>query len=34
MNSTLKSLLFWLVIVVIGAAIWSFSTLQRSDETI
>jgi cell division protease FtsH len=34
MNSTLKSLLFWLVIVVIGAAIWSFSNLQRADQTI
>src|SRR5580765_3338702 len=34
MNSTLKSLLFWLVIVVIGAAIWQFSSLQRSDTRI
>ena len=34
MNSTLKSLLFWLIIIVIGAAIWSFSNLQRADTTI
>ncbi len=26
MNSTLKSLLFWMVLVVVGALIWSFST--------
>jgi len=31
MNSTLKSLLFWLVIIVIGALIWQFSSLQRGD---
>ena len=33
MNSTLKSLLFWVVLVVIGVLIWNFSTkLQRSDH--
>ena len=26
MNSTLKSLLFWVVLVVVGVVIWNFST--------
>ena len=26
MNSTLKSLLFWMVLVVVGVLIWNFST--------
>ena len=26
MNSTLKSLLFWMVLIVVGVAIWNFST--------
>ena len=35
MNSTLKSLLFWMVLVVVGVLIWNFSTtFQRSDKTI
>ena len=32
MNSTLKSLLFWLVIVVILAGIWQFSAMQRNEQ--
>ena len=32
MNSTLKSLLFWMVLIVVGALIWNFSNnLQRSE---
>jgi cell division protease FtsH len=35
MNSTLKSLLFWMVLVVIAALIWQFSTnLQRGDKAV
>jgi cell division protease FtsH len=35
LNSTLKSLLFWIVLVVVGALIWSFSTnLNRSPTQI
>ena len=35
MNSTLKSLLFWIVLVVVGALIWSFSTnFNRSPKQI
>ncbi len=35
MNSTLKSLLFWMVLVVVGALIWNFSTqLSRGPEQI
>jgi cell division protease FtsH len=35
MNSTLKSLLFWMVLVVIGALIWNFSaSFQRSETPI
>ena len=35
MNSTLKSLLFWMVLVVIGVLVWNFSTrFQRSDHAI
>ena len=35
MNSTLKSLLFWVVLVVIGVLIWNFSTkFQQHDQTI
>ncbi len=33
MNSTLKSLLFWMVLVVVGVLIWNFSTtLQNKDS--
>ena len=32
MNSTLKSLLFWMVLIVVGVLIWQFSTgFQRSE---
>ncbi|MGE5833082.1 MAG: ATP-dependent zinc metalloprotease FtsH [Acidobacteriota bacterium] len=34
MNSTLKSLLFWMVLVVIAALIWQFTSLRSSDEEI
>ncbi len=35
MNSTLRNLLFWMGLVVVGAVIWQFSTnLQRSEEKI
>jgi cell division protease FtsH len=35
LNSTLKSLLFWLVLVVIGALIWQFSAnLQKTEQGI
>jgi cell division protease FtsH len=35
MNSTLKSLLFWVVLVVIGALIWQFSaSIQHSPDEI
>ena len=35
MNSTLKSLLFWMVLVVVGVLIWNFSTtFQARDEPI
>ena len=35
MNSTLKSLLFWMVLVVIGVGIWNFSTkFQRQDRQV
>ena len=35
MNSTLKSLLFWMVLVVVGVMIWNFSTtFQTRDKTI
>jgi len=35
LNSTLKSLLFWLVMVVIGALIWQFSAnLQKTEKSI
>ena len=35
MNSTLKSLLFWLVLVVIGALIWQFSAgLQKTEKQV
>ena len=35
MNSTLKSLLFWMVLVVVGVLVWNFSTrFQRSDHAI
>ncbi len=34
MNSTLKSLLFWMVLVVVGVLIWQFSTeLRRKPES-
>src|SRR5687767_3626489 len=33
LNSTLKSLLFWMVLVVVGVLIWNFSTnLQNKDD--
>ncbi|PYR60243.1 MAG: cell division protein FtsH, partial [Acidobacteria bacterium] len=33
MNSTLKSLLFWMVLIVVGVLIWNFSTtFQRSES--
>jgi cell division protease FtsH len=31
-NSTLKSLLFWIVLVVIGVAVWNFSTRFQARE--
>src|SRR5262245_34141592 len=35
MNSTLKSLLFWIGLVVIGALIWNFSnTFQKGDDLV
>jgi cell division protease FtsH len=35
LNSTLKSLLFWMVLVVVGVLIWNFSTtFQTRDKTI
>jgi cell division protease FtsH len=34
-NSTLKSLMFWMVLVVVGLAIWNFSTkFQTHDRTV
>ena len=33
MNSTLKSLLFWMVLVVVGVLIWTFSTSLTKPET-
>ncbi len=33
MNSTLKSLLFWMVLIVVAVLIWNFSTnFQRSEN--
>ena len=32
MNSTLKSLVFWVVLVVIGVLIWNFSTRFQHPE--
>ncbi len=35
MNSTLKSLLFWLVLVIVGVLVWNFSTtLQPRDKPV
>ena len=35
LNSTLKSLLFWMVLIVVGVLIWQFSTtFQRSENQI
>ena len=35
MTSTMKSLMFWMVLVVLGVVIWNFSTkLQRQDQPI
>ena len=35
MNSTLKSLMFWVVLVVVGVLIWNFSTkYQQHDRPI
>jgi hypothetical protein len=31
-NSTLKSLLFWMVLVVVGVLIWNFSNTFRPTE--
>jgi cell division protease FtsH len=34
-NSTLKSLLFWMVLVVVGVLVWNFSTrFQRADTAV
>ncbi|HEX5473575.1 MAG TPA: ATP-dependent zinc metalloprotease FtsH [Vicinamibacterales bacterium] len=33
MNSTLKSLLFWMVLIVVGVLIWQFSTSFQRTET-
>ena len=33
MNSTLKSLLFWMVLVVVGVLIWQFSTGLRPNPS-
>ena len=33
MNSTLKSLLFWMVLIVVGILIWQFSTSFQQHET-
>ena len=33
MNSTLKSLLFWMVLIVVGVLIWQFSTGLQRNET-
>ena len=32
MNSTLKSLLFWMALVVLGVLIWNFSTKFQTHE--
>jgi len=33
LNSTLKSLLFWMVLIVVGVLIWNFSTtFQRAES--
>ena len=32
MNSTLKSLLFWMVLIVVGVMIWQFSTFAQRSE--
>ena len=35
MNSTFKSLVFWMVLVVVGVLIWNFSTkFQQSDRPV
>jgi cell division protease FtsH len=35
LNSTLKSVLFWTVLIVVGVLIWNFSTrLQHSEQTL
>ena len=35
MNPTVKSLLFWVVLVVVGVLIWNFSTkFQQNERTI
>jgi cell division protease FtsH len=34
LNSTLKSLLFWMVLVVVGVLIWNFSNFPSKDEQI
>ena len=33
MNSTLKSLLFWMVLVVVGVLIWNFSTKYQTRDS-
>jgi len=32
LNSTLKSLLFWMVLVVVGVLIWNFSTKFQTHD--
>ena len=31
MNSTLKSLVFWMALIVIGAVVWNFSTKLNTN---
>ena len=34
MNSTLRSLLFWMVLVIVGVLIWNFSTTFQAREEV
>ena len=34
MNSTLRSLLFWMVLVIVGVLIWNFSTTFQAREDV
>ena len=34
MNSTLRSLVFWMVLVVIGALVWHLSTTLQKPATV